>query len=66
MLKFCGFDLELTVDTVLQRRDDQPAVFGAVDPEGSHWLIVDAGSDDEGFSWICAPASLREIGRAHV
>ena len=61
MLKFCGFDLELTVETVLQRRDDQPAVFSAFDPRGDHWLIVEAGSDDHGFSWICAPASERAV-----
>ncbi len=61
MLKFCGFELELTVETVLQRRVDQPAVFSAVDPAGEHWLIVDAGSDERVFSWICAPASDRVI-----
>lgn len=61
MLKFCGFDLELTVETVLQRDGDQPAVFSAVDTVGDHWLILEAGSDEHGFSWICAPASNRVV-----
>ena len=61
MLKFCGFDLELTVESVLQRQDDQPTVFTAIDAGGDQWLIVEAGSDDHGFSWICAPASDRVV-----
>lgn len=62
MLRFCGFDLELTVETVLQRRNDQTAVFSAVDQLGEHWLIVEAGSDQHAASWICAPASGRAVG----
>jgi hypothetical protein len=61
MLKFCGFDLELTVETVLRGQEDQPAVFSAVDRAGDHWLIVEAGSDQREFSWICAPASDRVV-----
>lgn len=61
MLKFCGFDLELTVESVLQRQDGQPAVFTAVDALGDQWLIIEAGSDEHGFSWICAPASDRAV-----
>lgn len=61
MLKFCGFDLELTVETVLQRQVDQPAVFTAIDALGVQWLIVEAGSDEHGFSWICAPASDKAV-----
>lgn len=61
MLKFCGFDLELTVESVLQRQDDQPAVFTAVDYLGDQWLIVEADSDEHGFSWICAPVSDRVV-----
>jgi hypothetical protein len=61
MLRFCGFDLELTVDRVLQRQPDQPAVFGAADEAGDRWLIVEAGSDDHQISWICAPASERVL-----
>lgn len=61
MLKFCGFDLELTVESVLQHQDDQPAVFTATDAGGDQWLIVEAASDQHGFSWICAPASNRVV-----
>ncbi len=61
MLRFCGFDLELTVDTVLQRKSDQAAVFSAVDQAGEHWLIVEAGSDEHAISWVCAPASDRAL-----
>lgn len=61
MLKFCGFDLELTVEAVLQRQVDRPSVFSAIDPGGDHWLIVEAGADDRGYSWICAPASDRAV-----
>lgn len=62
MLKFCGFDLELTVQTVLQRRSDQPAVFSATDTSGDQWLILEAGGDERAVSWICAPASDRAVG----
>jgi len=61
MLRFCGFDLELTVEAVLQRDADQPAVFSATDLCGEHWLIVEAAQDAGDFSWICAPASDRVI-----
>lgn len=71
MLRFCGFDLELTVEAVLQRKNDQAAVFSAVDQGGEHWLIVEAGSDGHAISWVCAPASDRAVdsvaaGRASV
>jgi hypothetical protein len=61
MLRFCGFDLELTVETVLQRQPDQRAVFSAVDAAGEHWLIVEGGQDDGRVSWVCAPASVRAV-----
>ncbi|HWE54094.1 MAG TPA: hypothetical protein VG435_01205 [Acidimicrobiales bacterium] len=61
MLKFCGFDFELTVDSVLQRHSDQTAVFGATDQAGDHWLIVEADEPTQGPTWICAPASDRVL-----
>ncbi len=61
MLRFCGFDLELTVETVLQRGIHQAAVFSAVDQAGDHWLIVEAGSDTHATAWVCAPASDRAV-----
>jgi hypothetical protein len=61
MLKFCGFDLELSVDSVVQHDPDRPAVFSATDSDGDHWLIVEAGRDERQFSWFCAPASDRAV-----
>jgi hypothetical protein len=61
MLKFCGFDLELTVDAVLQHDCDQPAVFSASDLDGNHWLILEADGNDREMAWICAPASDRMV-----
>jgi hypothetical protein len=70
MLRFCGFDLELVVDLVLQRRSDDALVCSATDPGGQRWLIVESGrQDDNVHTWLCAPASPRvvelvESGRA--
>jgi hypothetical protein len=61
MLRFYGFDLELTVEEVLQRRGEEPAVFSATDTFGERWLIVEAQQEDERLSWICAPVSNRVI-----
>ena len=61
MLKFCGFELELTVDTVLQRDGDHLTVLAASDVSGEPWLIVEAGSDPHETTWICAPASNRVL-----
>jgi hypothetical protein len=61
MLRFCGFELELNVDTVLQRQGDHPSVVSASDSSGDPWLIVEAGSDAHQTTWICAPASPRAV-----
>lgn len=61
MLRFCGFELELTVDKVLERRCDQLAVFSATDTDGEHWLIVEAARHEQEFAWVCAPASDRAV-----
>lgn len=62
MLRFCGFDFELAVDSVLLRQDGEPAVFSATDPCGDHWLIVETqGADGGDVAWICAPASARVV-----
>lgn len=60
MLRFCGFDLELTVDTIVDRDRQAPGVFGATDSSGDHWLILEAGGHDHA-SWICAPVSDRVV-----
>jgi hypothetical protein len=61
MLKFCGFDLELNIDTVLQRQGDHLTVLSATDPAGDHWLIVETGSNTHETTWVCAPASDRAL-----
>jgi hypothetical protein len=61
MLRFCGFDLELMVDSVLRRRSDEPVLCSARDLTGQQWLIVEAAHQDEDLSWLCAPASSKVV-----
>lgn len=61
MLKFCGFDLELNVDGILQRTGDHLTVLSASNFHAEPWLIVEAGSDDHETAWVCAPVSRRAI-----
>lgn len=61
MLRFCGFELELIVDAVLDRHDDEPAVCSAVDQAGQRWLIVEGAHAGRDSSWLCAPASRLAI-----
>ena len=61
MLKFCGFELELNVDGILQRTGDHLTVLSATDFHAEPWLIVEAGSDDHETAWVCAPVSRRAI-----
>jgi hypothetical protein len=61
MLKFCGFDFDLTVDRVLHRDCEQAAVFSAFDNDGDLWLIVESDSGATAASWICAPVSARVV-----
>ena len=61
MLKFCGFDLELNVDGILQRTGDHLAVLSATNFHAEPWLIVEANSDDHETAWVCAPVSRRAI-----
>ena len=61
MLKFCGFELELTVDGILQRTGDHLTVLSATNFHAEPWLIVEAGSDERETAWACAPVSRRAI-----
>lgn len=62
MLKFYGFDLELVVDLVLQRRSDEPVLCTATDLTGQRWLIVEPERrHDQVLAWLCAPASRRVV-----
>jgi hypothetical protein len=60
VLRFCGFDLELFVDDVLDRRDG-PALCCARDLTGARWLIVQVDDDPDHLSWMCAQASERAV-----
>lgn len=71
MLRFCGFDLELTIQGAIDRRADGPAAYRATDATGEHWLIVEAPGQGPDLCWMCAPASelaadLVASGRAAV
>lgn len=61
MLRFCGTQIELVIDSILQRREEQPAVCSATDEEGRHWLIVEGPHDEKDLSWFCAPATERMV-----
>lgn len=61
MIRFCGFGLELFVDTVLTRRCDDPIVCSATDGASRWWLIVEAYKDKSGTVWVCAPASRKMV-----
>jgi hypothetical protein len=56
VLTFCGYDLELVIDTVL---DDQggPTLWSGVDGNGGYWLIAEADRNPAHLSWLCAPIS---------
>jgi hypothetical protein len=60
LLTFCGFDLELYVQEVLDRRD-WPSLCWARDPTGRRWLIMQTDDDPLHLEWMCAPASERAI-----
>ena len=57
MFTFCGYELELVVDAVLDRQRG-PALWSASDATGGHWLILEAGRDPNHPAWLCAPISL--------
>jgi hypothetical protein len=60
VMMFCGFDLELFVETVLARRD-WPSICCARDFTGARWLIVQVDDHPDHLAWMCAPASERAI-----
>ncbi len=57
MFTFCGYELELVVDAVLDRQHG-PTLWSASDATGGHWLILEAGHDGHDPAWLCAPISL--------
>ena len=63
MLRFCGFDLELVVKSVLptEGRGDWPVVCSARDGGGSSWLIVQLDDDPRRLTWLCTPITGRAL-----
>jgi hypothetical protein len=61
MLRFCGYDLELFVDRIIDRRHDSPAICSAIDFNGRPWLIVEIENQPEQLAWLCAPVSARAV-----
>jgi hypothetical protein len=59
MLRFCGFDLELLVDEVLD--PGEAVVRSASDSTGERWLIVQVDRDPDHLVWVCAPISSRAL-----
>jgi hypothetical protein len=60
MLTFCGFDLELFVEGVLERRE-WPILCCARDVTGRQWLIVQIDDDPVHLAWMCSPVSERAM-----
>ena len=58
MLRFCGFDLDLSVETILTRRA-WPCLCAARDSAGHHWLIALVDDDPAHLVWLCAQVSER-------
>jgi hypothetical protein len=60
MLNFCGYDLQLVVEEVLQRRDG-PILCSARDLTGQRWLVVQVDDNPDHLAWLCAPVSERAM-----
>jgi hypothetical protein len=60
MLTFHGFDIELFIDAVLDRRSG-PSLCCALDSLGARWLIVAVDEDPSHLAWLCVPVSERAL-----
>jgi hypothetical protein len=58
MLKFLGFDLELSVEFAV-KKGEWPDVYCARDVSGDGWVIVQVDDDPARLAWLCAPVSDR-------
>lgn len=61
MLSFCGYDLYLTVQKVIDRDHGRPAVCSAIDFQGRHWLVIEIDVRADHRSWLCVPTSPRAV-----
>ena len=55
-MRFFGYDLELTVQTILAAGAG-PSLFTASDPQGTSWLVAQVGYEGSNLAWLCAPLS---------
>jgi hypothetical protein len=60
MLIFCGFDIQLVVEVVVNRTDGLE-VCGGRDFTNGQWLIVRVDDDPGHLAWLCAPVSERAM-----
>ena len=58
MLRFLGYDLQLTVDTILAV-ERGPCLFTARDVDGLSWLVAQVGYEPSHLAWLSAPVSDR-------
>ena len=62
MLRFCGFHIELEIDSILEWSGNEAVLFSASSPDGQLWLIVRRAADDiQDACFWCAPASRRAL-----
>jgi hypothetical protein len=57
-MRFFGYDLELTVETILAA-EKGPRLFTASDSRGAGWLVAQVGYEESHLAWLCAPVSER-------
>jgi hypothetical protein len=56
VLTFCGYDLELVINAVLDGHGG-PTLWSGVDSDGGYWLIAEADRNPAHLAWLCAPIS---------
>jgi hypothetical protein len=62
MLRFLGFDLEVTVEAVLIRADG-PLLCTGRDFLGQRWLIYRSHRDRVRHTWLCSPVTDQALAR---
>jgi hypothetical protein len=66
MLRFCGFELELSIERIVAQQDG-PASCWATDSSGDNWLVGQMDDSPDHLTWLWTPVSARALldhGRA--
>ncbi len=58
LMRFFGYDLDLTVETIIDG-DGGPRLFTGRDVDGIAWVIAQVADEPSHQSWLCAPVSDR-------